>query len=184
MDKRELKSRKAIYEAFRICLKEKDYNSISITDVLEVSKVSRSTFYSHFKSKDDVLKAICNEIFDHVLSPSLVKENDHDFSSSSNFDYSRTITHIFYHFYDEKILIKEILTSGGSPIFVEILKSRALPLFKACIKSHIYYKEDIPEELQVYQLTESFVSIIKYYIENECIISPEMLMNYFNKLYS
>ena len=183
MDKRETKTRKALYEAFKECLKTQDYNSISVSDLLEKSGISRSTFYSHFKSKDDVLKALCNEIFDHVFAPTQIKESDHDFSSSSSFDYSRMITHVFYHFYDEQELIREILVSGGASIFMETLKERTYPLFSACIKSHIYYKYGIPEEIQIHQISESFVSLIRYYVESGCKISPEELMETFNKLY-
>ena len=183
MDKRETKTRKSLYEAFKECLKTKDYNSISISDLLSKSGVSRSTFYSHFKSKDDVLKALCNEIFDHVFAPTQTKESDHDFSNSSTFDYTRMITHVFYHFYDKQELIREILVCGGAPIFLETLKERTYPLFSACIKSRIYYKEGISEEIQIHQISESFVSLIRYYVENGCKLSPEELMEIFNKLY-
>ena len=184
MDKRELKTRKALYDAFEVCLKEKDYNAISVSDLLIKGSISRSTFYSHFKSKDDVLKALCNEIFEHVFAPTHTKESDHDFSSSSSFDYSRMITHVFYHFYDDRELISAILLSSGASIFLETLKEKSLPLFTACIKSHIFYKEDIPEDMQTHQLSESFVSLIRYWVEEGCKLSPEELMNYFNKLYA
>ncbi len=184
MDKRELKTREALYDAFEECLKEKDYNEISVSDLLNKGSISRSTFYAHFRSKDDVLKALCNEIFEHVFAPTHTKESDHDFSSSSSFDYSRMITHVFYHFYDDRELISAILLSSGASIFLETLKEKSLPLFTACIKSHTFYKDDIPEDMQIHQLSESFVSLIRYWVEDGCKLSPEELMNYFNKLYA
>ena len=31
--------------------------------------VGRSTFYSHFETKDDLARQICFELFDHIFSP-------------------------------------------------------------------------------------------------------------------
>ncbi len=184
MDKRESKTRSALYEAFRICLLSKDYSEISVTDLLNQSGISRSTFYAHFKSKEDVLKGVCDEIFDHVFAATHKKEEDHDFSSSSSFDYKRMITHVFYHFFDEKELIQTILKSEAAPIFVEALKKRSLPLLGAAVKSHTYYKDGIPEEMQIHQLSESFVSLIRFWVEGGCSLTPEELTNYFEKLYA
>ena len=184
MDKRLAKTRESLYEAFRLCLLEKDYESISVSDILSKSGVSRSTFYAHFSSKEDVLKGVLGEIFDHVFSPTHEKEKDHDFSMSPSFDYSRMITHVFYHFYDERELIKAILLSKASSIFVESLKEHSLPLISACVKSHTYFKEDIPLDMQIHQLTESFVSLIRFWVESGCLLSPEELTEYFNKLYA
>lgn len=184
MDKRETKTRSALYEALRLCLLNEDYSSISVTDLLNKSDISRSTFYAHFKNKEDVLKGVCNEIFDHVFSPTLEKEADHDFSASPSFDYSHMITHVFYHFFEEKELIQAILKSKAAPIFVETLKERSLPLLSASVKSRTYYKEGIPEEMQIHQLSESFVSLICFWVEGGCALTPEELTKYFEKLYA
>ena len=34
----------------------------------------------HFGTKDDLLKELCSDIFDHVFSHDLIKEATHDFS--------------------------------------------------------------------------------------------------------
>lgn len=184
MDKREQKSREAIYEALRIKLAEKPYERITVEDLLTVSKVSRSTFYAHFSSKDDVLDSVIDAIFEHVFAPTQHKEHNHDFSDAPLFDYAHLITHVFYHFYDEQDLIKAIVSSSGSNRFNEKLKERASDLMSACIRSRTFYKENIPEDLQTYQLTEAFSSLIRYWMLDGCRIRPEDLSQYFVRLYS
>ena len=185
MDKREEKTLNAVYEALRLELGNKEYQDISVSDLLTTAHISRSTFYSHFKSKEDVLVGVCSTIFDHVFSPSQQKEADHDFSGSSHFDYRHLITHIFYHFYDEKSLISALLSSrSGAPIFLENLKERSLPLMSACVKSHTFYKPGIPEEMQTHQLTESFVSLLRYWVSGGCVLTPEEMTDYFSRLYA
>lgn len=86
-----------IYDAFAAVLLEKNYKDVRIQDVLDKSGVARSTFYAHYKTKEDLLKSICSTIFGHVFSHSLEEEKSHDFSKSSMLDYKHFITHIFYH---------------------------------------------------------------------------------------
>ena len=58
MDKREEKTLNAVYEALRLELGNKEYQDISVSDLLTTAHISRSTFYSHFKSKEDVYYAV------------------------------------------------------------------------------------------------------------------------------
>ena len=53
MDKREEKTLNKIHYSFTKLINEKDYENITIQDILDDSKVSRSTFYAHYKTKDD-----------------------------------------------------------------------------------------------------------------------------------
>ena len=67
MDKRVKKTRHLIYTAFASVLKQKGYGKMTVEDILQASGVSRSTFYTHFKTKEDVLDSISANIFEHVF---------------------------------------------------------------------------------------------------------------------
>lgn len=111
-----------IYNAFAEVLLEKAYADVRIQDVLDKSGVARSTFYAHYKTKEELLKSICSTIFGHVFSHSLAEEKSHDFSKSSIFDYKHFITHIFYHLHDEKTLVHAILLSQSKDTFLNYLR--------------------------------------------------------------
>lgn len=64
-----------IYDAFAEVLLEKAYADVRIQDVLDKSGVARSTFYAHYKTKEELLKSICSTIFGHVFSHSLAEED-------------------------------------------------------------------------------------------------------------
>ena len=68
MDKRTEKTLDAIYDAFTILINTKDYDDITIQDILDKSNIGRSTFYTHFKTKNDLLLKISQDIFEHVFS--------------------------------------------------------------------------------------------------------------------
>ena len=49
-DRRITKTRKAIYQAFLHLLNEKDYDIITVQEIIDRADVGRSTFYSHYES--------------------------------------------------------------------------------------------------------------------------------------
>ena len=81
-DRRVEKTRKSLRIALHELIGEKPYDSISVNDVLGRANVGRSTFYLHFRDKDELLASTIAEIvapaqatirprtgngFDHIL---------------------------------------------------------------------------------------------------------------------
>jgi AcrR family transcriptional regulator len=54
-DRRVRKTRALLRESLASLVHEKDYDAISVTEILERANVGRSTFYTHFAGKDDLL---------------------------------------------------------------------------------------------------------------------------------
>lgn len=179
MDKRIIKTQDAVYNAFKQLLKEKNYSQITIENILEVSKISRSTFYSHFKTKDEVLKSITNHIFGHVFSHSLSVEKTHDFSKSNIFDYNHLFTHILYHLHDEKELVQAILMNSTRDEFLLNMRNNLMPISKILIQEKFVPQKDIPLTLYTSMVTETFILVVDYWFKNNCLESPEKITNYF-----
>lgn len=55
MDRRVRKSREALYSAFIALIVERGYDAISVQEIINAADVGRTTFYAHFKSKDELL---------------------------------------------------------------------------------------------------------------------------------
>lgn len=55
MDRRIRKTREALYSAFISLIVERGYDAISVQDIIDAADVGRTTFYAHFKSKDELL---------------------------------------------------------------------------------------------------------------------------------
>ena len=80
MDRRQQKTRTAIYDALTKLLKKRKFEELTVQDIIDEANIGRSTFYSHFETKDQLLEEMCREMFEHVFSHELVPESGHDFS--------------------------------------------------------------------------------------------------------
>lgn len=168
-----------IYNAFAEVLLEKAYADVRIQDVLDKSGVARSTFYAHYKTKEELLKSICSTIFGHVFSHSLAEEKSHDFSKSSIFDYKHFITHIFYHLHDEKTLVHAILLSQSKDTFLNFLRGELAEFATACVENNFVTGKNLPKSLKVNSIIENFVLLVEYWDETSFADTPERLTEYF-----
>lgn len=112
MDRRQARTRTAIFEAFMALLEQKDYARITVREVIDAANVGRSTFYAHFADKDALLEALCSQLFDHALSAAL----HHDHSHSGNAS-EPALLHVLYHLKDDDRGMRALLakdTSGAA----------------------------------------------------------------------
>lgn len=60
-DRRVRRTRNELHRALIELLTEKGYDRVSVRDILDRADVGRSTFYHHFRDKDDLLVVSCTE---------------------------------------------------------------------------------------------------------------------------
>lgn len=60
-------TREAIKSSLIILMRDKDFNKISITDIVNKAGVSRTAYYNNYYYKEDVLKDLLNEFMDEII---------------------------------------------------------------------------------------------------------------------
>ncbi|WP_429976175.1 TetR/AcrR family transcriptional regulator [Enterococcus sp. DIV0086] len=179
MDRRQKKTREAIFIAFNHLLTIKDYNKITIQEIIDLANIGRSTFYSHFETKDALLNELCLDLFTHIFSDNLVKEKSHDFSFSDD-NSEILITHILYHLKDNKKNISGLLLSESSELFLHFFKQYLNDLFFDQLFSNVDRKNKaVPDAFLLNHITGSFIEMIRWWLKNNLKQSPEELTSYF-----
>lgn len=172
-----------IYNATAELIKQKEYGKITCSGIISSAKISRSTFYIYFKSKDQILIHICNDMFDHIFSKELSKEKGHDFSKYSPDDLKHIIIHLYYHFLEDKELIIPILNSTGSNIFLSQLRKRIKPIIVELLNRRLIGNNSVPEDIKIHQYINAAIALTQYYLRHGENMSPETICDYFLELY-
>ena len=66
VDRRVIRTKRAIKNAFARLLTEKDINDITISDIAAVADINRKTFYNYYSGVYEVIDEIENDIISHV----------------------------------------------------------------------------------------------------------------------
>lgn len=172
MDRRQRKTRSAIYRAFTDLLKSEGYSKITVQQIIDRADVGRTTFYSHFETKDALLQCFCTEIFEHVFSEDLHREADHDFSQSR--ELKDRATHILYHLQAHIETLAGILSGESDAIFMGFFKKRLAGLFLPSLPE----SSDVPADYLLNHVVCDFAEAIRWWAKHRAY-SPEEISAFF-----
>lgn len=103
-DARVRRTRDALGDALVALMQEKPFDTITVQEVLDRAQVSRSTFYSHYSDKDDLLMSDAEEFFE-AISMALSAHRD---KSERVFP----VQEFFTHLSDVQPFFKALVKSG------------------------------------------------------------------------
>jgi len=163
MDRRQQKTRQAVFSAFTALLEKKSYSKISVQEIIDAANIGRSTFYAHFETKDELLKALCKEIFDHVFSEHLERERTHDFSARKK-DLEAEVTHVLYHIDDNRVYLKSILSCESGEMFMRYFKEYLVTLFSDEVEKQ---RADVPKAYRLNRRVCDFAETVRWWMAND-----------------
>ncbi len=179
MDRRQQKTRKAIYNAFTALLAEKSYNNITVQNIIDLANVGRTTYYAHFETKDDLLKSVCQELFGHIItstmdSSSLYGSYSHQSAPESVF------CHLLQHLQKNDNNILQLLSCKSRDLFLQYFKDSMNELLQSqFVIQKTDPSMDIPQDFLINHITGSFVEMVNWWIKGNMQQTPEELDRYF-----
>lgn len=183
MDIRTQKTQEAIFEAFFDLLNEKSFHQISVGQIIQQARVGRSTFYSHFTSKDDLLSAVTQRLFQHVFESSSYGEHmnvAHQHEKDSLLD---LITHLFQHFKENEEKVSTLFKMEDdyfSRSLHQQLEAYLVPLVYPPYFGEV--EMDLPESLVRNHISVTFVSCLNWWLGQKRDLTARALSFYYLKL--
>lgn len=179
MDRRQKKTREAIFNAFTELLSKKHYNQITVGEIIEKADVGRATFYAHFETKDFLLKDLCEELFCHVFDATEDGEEKHRHIFSCDAP-SSVILHLLQHLQKNDNRLLDLLACENNELFLRYFKENLIRLIKK--RPHLFGGEkprELPDDYWINHIAATFVETISWWLRNGMNESPQMLANYF-----
>jgi AcrR family transcriptional regulator len=176
MDRRQRKTRESIFNAFIFLLSKKHYDKITVGEIIEIADVGRATFYSHFETKDFLLKELCGELFNHLFhqQQSGVK-NIFDCDIKDD-----VFLHLFKHIQKNDNNICKLLSCKNNSLFLEYFKTEIRLLITKRLADFSDKKPlNIPDDFWLNHLTSTFIETLLFWIKNQMKQTPETITQYF-----
>lgn len=178
MDRRQRKTRNAIFEAFISLLSEQSYGNITVGQIVERADIGRATFYAHFETKEFLLKALCEELFDHVFHPKLPGEAAGGLFTCDAPD--SVFLHLFQHFKRNDNHILRLLRGRNSELFEGYFREELGRHIRDQLHLFAHRKApQLPGEFWEDHIANTLVGTLRWWIANDLRQSPEVITEYF-----
>lgn len=176
LDRRTQKTKNLLWESFVNLVLEKGYDSVTIQDIITRANIGRSTFYSHYESKENLL--LSGQV--HLFGNSF---NDNENVSFPNFQ------NLLLHAKQNIELTKAMLKIDNSSKFTEHIHNFILDKLNFFTLGEIKINSDynnLKYTLLVNSVASAIVSIIIDWIKNDVKIPQfeieELINNIINCL--
>ena len=116
-DLRILKTKKALYEALVELIKDKSFEEIRASDLCSKALINRSTFYSHFSDKYDLVASFIDDLKKELLNALSKNKN---IINTKEF-YIEMINLILEHIDSKKNIYKSILKFNRNSIIIDMI---------------------------------------------------------------
>ena len=179
MDRRQRKTREAIFSAFTGLLSEKDLGQITVGQIIERADVGRATFYAHFETKDYLLKELCEELFCHIFDAMDAEHSDHRHIFACDAP-SSVFLHLFQHLAKNDNHISEFLSCRNNELFLQYFKCNLKKVVISQLAAFAARKSDrLPDEFWIDHIASTFVETVRWWIDKGMQESPETITEYF-----
>ena len=179
MDRRQKKTREAIFHAFAELLSERNVQNITVGQIIERADVGRATFYAHFETKEFLLKALCEELFCHVTDHI---NGEHDHHHIFRCDESESaFEHIFRHLQNNDNQLLKLLSGENRDFFLPYFTTGLMDLIRQQCQE---FPAPIGLPLDFWQahIAASFVQTLRWWVDHGMEQSPEEITAYFRKV--
>ena len=182
LDRRVRRTQKSLHEALIALLLEKNYDAITVQEVLDRADVGRSTFYAHFQSKDELLisgmdglRSTLNAAIREGRTSAKRHESLLGFSRAM-FDHVNEYRPVYYALVRTQVfpLVRQHLLGLLSELIERECRAELVKLKKS--------KAEVPIELFISHLSTTFFTVLTWWLDKRVRASTADLDQYFRAL--
>ena len=175
-DARVRRTRDALGDALVALMQEKPFETITVQDVLDRAQVSRSTFYSHYSDKDDLLMSDAEEFFESI-SMALSAHGDKS-------DRVFPVQEFFTHLSDVQPFFKALVKSGKYQENMELARGHFARGIERRLSELPRAKSIPPNQLPAIAFTHAgaLLSLLTWWLDRGMRESPTEMDELFHRM--
>lgn len=168
-DRRARITKMAIRESLIELMESRPISKISVKMLCETAEINRSTFYAHYKDQYDLLRSVQQDIILDVKQQ-IVPAHLSEVSDSA----IAVLVKVLEYGRDNAPLVKVLLSDNGDSSFQEELMELAQDKLVEEFQGENSLSPHRIEYLKHFALG-GLLSIMKYWLENDCADEPEIV---------
>lgn len=181
VDRRVQRTRQLFQDALLALILEKGYGAITVQDILDRANLGRSTFYTHYRDKDDLLVSE----FEHF------KEMFEEYDAQAPTDKHKQSVGapspslaFFRHAGEQHRLYKAMMGKQGGEVVKKYLYQYVSDLMKNHLNRQIAQTKNlvVPREILVHYFVSSFLALLTWWLDHDMPYSAERMEEIFNTL--
>jgi AcrR family transcriptional regulator len=198
-DRRVDRTRKALQEALIDLIREKSYDQITVEEITEHANIGRTTFYLHYKDKEDLLLEDFIDLIDEMVSKAVadrplqrlktrITKQSGTTNPPSNPNLFRPNLIIFQNVAKNADLLRIILHNGGAIKIGERLREiilKAVQQLAAASQEHsdLEITFEMPTEVIANFYAGSLLGLISWWLDNNMPYTPEQMTLFSQRLF-
>lgn len=168
LDRRVRRTRSLLHEALFALICEKDYDQISVSEILQQANIGRSTFYMHFSDKDELLASAIQQKLESMRTANSAATDPVEAVLS----FGRAV---FEHIDSDRAAGGERMGHRGRAILHEHLRK----VLTRWIRDEMHRPrgrkrpaDGIPTDLLAQHVAATFVLVLEWWVDSENGTSP------------
>lgn len=175
IDRRVLRTRKALSEALFALILEQGYDSVTIQDITDRANLGRATFYLHYSDKEELLMVMLEGLFEDLL-----EQASKLVTSDKSINQSFATLYIFHHAAKHSNLYRALFQEEvGQGIIWRMQDFLALRVQAIMAEWEPQGNTSIPVELWTNWIAGSFLTLVRWWLENGMPYTPEYMEHIF-----
>ncbi len=174
-DRRLKRSQRLLGNALIALMQDKRYSDITVQDIIDRADVCRTTFYAHYQDKEDLLIRCLENVLENFIHHIDSGDDSQAFLSTAEF---------FRHVKEHQVLYKAMLAGQG----MDLLFNRGQALMSQKIENHLQKLPvkgqalSIPMPVIANYLAGSFLILLKWWVDQKMVYSPEQMDTMYQQL--
>jgi AcrR family transcriptional regulator len=169
-DLRIRRTRSLLSNALVALMQEKSINKITVQEVLDRATVGRSTFYLHYRDKDDLFLCVLEDGLE-MWSTALVRKQEKSYRVAP-------VAEFFMHVGNAKKLYRALVDSGRIQAFFELAQGYFARGIARRLKNLVQSELDA----RSHALAGNLLSLLKWWLDRGARESPKAMDELFHRM--
>lgn len=178
-DRRVIKTRQVIEDALFSLMQEKSYYKITIQEIIDRANVSRSTFYSHYETKEDLLLRSIEHLLE-MLNSYIINYLEMDAEKPRLLP----VAELFEHIKENSKVMKGLMKYESSDIFFEKVQNYCNNSIGEYLETKLPkgLEPEVPIVILTNHITSTLMNLIKWWLNNKMTYTSIQMDHFFQEL--